>query len=116
MKAGREHRVPLSTQALEVLRAALPMRDDSNLVFPSTRTRKHLSNMAPTKLLRDLGLACRTTAHGFRTSFRTWCMEMTNTPWAVGESALAHTLGNSTAAAYAAQTCSKAAGLDADVG
>ena len=54
-----------------------------------------------TKLLRDLGLAERATVHGFRTSFKTWCMEQTNTPWAVGEAALAHTIGNSTEAAYA---------------
>ena len=40
-------------------------------------------------------LADRATVHGFRTSFKTWCMETTNTPWAVGEAALAHTVGNS---------------------
>ena len=101
MKAGREHRVPLSTQALEALRAAWPMRDDSNIIFPSTRTRKRLSDMALTKLLRDVGLASKATAHGFRTSFKTWCMEQTNISWAVGEAALAHTVGNSTEAAYA---------------
>lgn len=101
MKAGREHRVPLSTQAIAALRAALPMRDDSNLLFPSTRTNRALSDMTFTKLLRDVGLADRATAHGFRTSFKTWCMERTNVSWAVGESALAHTLGNSTEAAYA---------------
>ena len=101
MKAGHEHRVPLSQQALEVLRVALPMRNDSNLIFPSTRTMRPLSDMALTKLLRDLGMAGKATVHGFRTSFKTWCMEQTNTPWAVGEAALAHTLGNSTEAAYA---------------
>ena len=62
---------------------------------------RELSDMTLTKLLRDLGLADRATVHGFRTSFKTWCMETTDTPWAVGEAALAHTLGNSTEAAYA---------------
>ena len=49
----------------------------------------------------DNGLAETATVHGFRTSFKTWCMETTDTPWAVGEAALAHTLGNSTEQAYA---------------
>ena len=57
--------------------------------------------MTLTKLLRDLGLSDRATVHGFRTSFKTWCMEQTETPWAVGEAALAHTIGNSVEAAYA---------------
>ena len=102
MKAGREHRVPLSRQALEVLRRMLPLRDDSDLVFPSAwKPGKALSDMTLTKSLRDLGLADRATVHGFRTSFKTWCMEQTETPWAVGEAALAHTIGNSVEAAYA---------------
>ena len=57
--------------------------------------------MTLTKLLRDNGLSNLATVHGFRTSFKTWCMEQTNTPWAVGEAALAHTIGNITEAAYA---------------
>ena len=60
--------------------------------------------MTLTKLLRDNGLAKTATVHGFRTSFKTWCMETTDTPWAVGEAALAHTLGNSTEQAYARST------------
>ena len=102
MKAGIEHRVPLSDEALEVLKEVYPLRDDSGLVFPSPmRPGKPLSDMTLTKILRDTGLAKRATVHGFRTSFKTWCMEMTDTPWAVGEAALAHALGNSTEAAYA---------------
>ena len=57
--------------------------------------------MTLTKLLRSIGLAPRATVHGFRTTFKTWCMEQTDTPWAVGEAALAHSLGNSTEQAYA---------------
>ena len=100
MKANREHRVPLSDAAVEVLRRAKDLSDDSGLVFPSARGRE-LSDMTLTKMLRDNGLAAATTVHGFRTSFKTWCMETTDTPWAVGETALAHTLGNSTEQAYA---------------
>ena len=102
MKAGREHRVPLSTSALELLRRAKAIDDNSGLVFPSLyKPGRELSDMTLTKLLRDLGLADRATVHGFRTSFKTWCMETTDTPRAVGEAALAHTLGNSTEQAYA---------------
>ena len=102
MKAGEEHRVPLSAQALEVLRRAGAFRDDSGLVFPSPMKKgKPLSDKTLTKILRGVGLANRTTVHGFRTSFKTWCMEQTDAPWAVGEAALAHTLGNSTEQAYA---------------
>ena len=103
MKAGVEHRVPLSAQALEVLQEVYPLRDDdSGYVFPSPMRRgKSFSDMTLTKLLRDNGLSERATVHGFRTSFKIWCMEQTNTPWAVGETALAHSLGNSTEQAYA---------------
>ena len=102
MKAGVEHRVPLSKQALEVLERARALEDNSGLVFPSAlRPGKELSDMTLTKLPRDLGLAQRATIHGFRTSFKTWAMEETDTPWAVGEAALAHSLGNSTEQAYA---------------
>ena len=102
MKAGREHRVPLSEQALDVLQEARSLDDSSGLIFPSPmKPGRELSDMTLTKVLRCTGLAERATVHGFRTSFKTWCMETTNTPWAVGEAALAHTIGNSTEAAYA---------------
>ena len=102
MKANREHRVPLSDQALDVLRQAERLDDNSGLIFPSALKPGHqLSDMTLTKLLRDNGLADRATVHGFRTSFKTWCMEQTDTPWAVGEAALAHSLGNATEQAYA---------------
>ena len=99
MKSGREHRVPISIQAVAVLKEAADLMDGSGLVFPGLNG--PLSDMTLTKLLRDNGLADRATVHGFRTSFKTWCMETTDTPWAVGEAALAHTLGNSTEQAYA---------------
>ena len=70
-------------------------------MFPSPlRPGRPLSNMTLTKILRDAGLADRATVHGFRASFRTWALEQTDTPWAVAEAALAHTLGDSTQQAY----------------
>ena len=102
MKAGVEHRVPLSEQVLVVLDQAYLLRDESGLVFPSPLKRgRALSNMTLTMILGSTGLAERGTVHGFRSSFKIWSMEMTDTPWAVGEAALAHTLGNSTEQAYA---------------
>ena len=74
MKAGTEHRVPLSAPALEVLEQIRTLGDGSALVFPSPIRRGHkLSNMTLTKVLRDTGLAERATVHGFRSSFRDWC-------------------------------------------
>ncbi len=102
MKAGVEHRVPLSDQALDVLALAQQLEDGSGLCFPSPlRPGRMLSDMTLTKILRSTGLADRATVHGFRTSFKTWTMEQTDTPWAVGEAALAHQLGGSVEQAYA---------------
>ena len=102
MKAGVEHRVPLSDQALDILKEAQQLEDGSGLCFPSPLRPGHmLSDMTLTKILRTVGLADRATVHGFRTSFKTWTMEQTDTPWAVGESALAHRLGGNVEQAYA---------------
>ena len=102
MKAGVEHRVPLSDQALDVLTLAQQLEDGSGLCFPSPlRPGRMLSDMTMTNILRKSGLADRATVHGFRTSFKTWTMEQTDTPWAVGEAALAHQLGGSVEQAYA---------------
>ena len=102
MKAGMEHRVPLSVQALDVLREASAFRDESGLVFPSVlKPGSPMSDMTLTKILRSVGLAERATVHGFRSSFKNWTLEQTDTPWAVSEAALAHILGNSTEQAYA---------------
>ncbi len=60
-----------------------------------------LSDVTLTNVLRKTGLAERTTVHGFRTSFRTWTMERTDTSWEVAEAALAHRLGGAVAQAYA---------------
>ena len=93
MKAGVEHRVPLSEAALGTLEQARPLRDASGLIFPSsTKPGRTLSDMTLTKVLRATGLAERTTVHGFRSSFRDWCAE-TGKPRELAEAALAHTVG-----------------------
>ena len=102
MKTGTEHRVPLSSEALAVLEQARILRDGSDLIFPSSVKRgAPLSNMAMTKILRDNGLAVRTTAHGFRSPFRDWAGECTNTAHAVMELSLAHKVGSAVERAYA---------------
>ena len=102
MKGAAEHRVPLSLQAIDLLGEAAALRDETDWVFPSPLKKgEPLSNMALTKILRTVGLAERATVHGFRSSFKNWTLEQTDTPWAVSEAALAHILGNSTEQAYA---------------
>ncbi|MXY14485.1 MAG: tyrosine-type recombinase/integrase [Proteobacteria bacterium] len=101
-KIGREHRQPLSEQAIAVLQDVRDLQDDSGLIFPSPYKKGNpLSNMALTKVLRDNDLADRATVHGFRASFRTWASEKTNADHAVMELSLAHTVGSSVEQAYA---------------
>jgi integrase len=93
MKARREHRVPLSRQALVVL-DALPDQHGPWL-FPSTHHGKHLSNMALLALMRKMGFGPSGkhgpyVPHGFRSTFRVWCAEQTSFPREVAEQALAH--------------------------
>lgn len=99
MKGGREHRVPLSGAAMDVLRQALELSrgNPSALIFPSRRKGTTLSNMAFTMMLRRSGFDC--TTHGFRATFRTWALEH-GYDWAVCERALAHKLGGSEVEAY----------------
>ena len=97
MKADREHRVPLSERAMEILAEARTLDGGSDLVFPSW-TGRPLSDMTHRKLLRTLDIDC--VPHGFRSSFRDWAAEKTDAPHAVMEAALAHVVGDSTEAAY----------------
>ena len=99
MKARRGHRVPLSDRALAILSDTRKLSDGDGLIFPNRISGKPLSNMAFTALLRRLKIEA--VPHGFRSSFKDWTISETATPWAVGESALAHNLGNSVEAAYA---------------
>lgn len=103
MKAKREHVVPLSPEAVDVFRRALRFRAPADsgradLVFPGMMRGKALSDMALTKLLRDMGVDA--TAHGFRSSFRDWASERTNVAGEVAEMALAHAVADRTEAAY----------------
>lgn len=96
MKANKEHRIPLSTQAVALLRAQ-PRIEHVEHVFPSNR-KGPLSDMALTSLMRrhDLGAV----PHGFRSTFRDWAGEMTNHPRDAVELCLAHTIDTKTEAAY----------------
>ena len=98
MKAKRDHRVPLSGRALAILHDVQRLSDGTGLVFRSLRGRP-LSDMTLSKLIKELGIAA--VPHGFRSSFRDWAAEQTNTPREVVEAALAHTVRNPTEAAYA---------------
>src|SRR5690242_410679 len=100
MKAGREHRVPLSAAALSVLREVAKCAAESEaFVFPGARAGKPLSNMAMSAVLRRMGRG-ELTVHGFRSAFRDWCAEATNYPREVAEAALAHTVADKVEAAY----------------
>ena len=101
MKARRKHRVPLSRRCLEILSQAEELDSGkAGLVFLGGKGGKPLSDMVYTVMLRRLGIPA--VAHGFRSSFKDWCME-TKDPdaiWFPSEAALAHNLGNSTQKPY----------------
>ncbi len=100
MKAGREHRVPLSTAAMVVLQAQREGGTADGYIFPGAQPCKPLSNMALAMVLRRMKRP-DITAHGFRSAFRNWAGETTGTPREVAKAALAHMVGNKTEAAYA---------------
>lgn len=97
MKASREHRVPLSSRAVEILRELHELRT-GDLVFPGQKKGRPLSVMAMDMLLRRMKVDV--TVHGFRSSFRDWCAEETSFPREVAEQALAHVVGDATERAY----------------
>ena len=100
MKAGFEHRVPLSRVSIAVLEQAWAMCEN-DFLFPSPlKKNSGLSDMTLTKVLRTNGLAEKMTVHGIRSTFRVWVSEETATPWAVAELALAHRVGTSVEQAY----------------
>ena len=96
MKAGREHRVPLSARALEIL-DQIEALGDGGFIFPGRRRGTPLSNMS--MLMRRLG-AEEHTVHGFRSSFRDWAGDCTSFPSEVAEAALAHVTGDKVEQAY----------------
>ena len=114
MKAGREHRIPLSDPVLDLLSQLTPLASEKNaLMFPSIRTKTKLSDIAFSMLVRGMNevpdgkeIPWRANdgrpivVHGFRSTFRDWCEEATSTPRAVSEAALAHSVENKVEAAY----------------
>jgi integrase len=96
MKAGREHRVPLSDRALTVLGA--PQRE-GDFVFPGQRPDRPLIHTAMLELIHVMR-GKDVTVHGFRSSFRDWTAEQTAYPSEMCEIALAHAVGNKVEAAY----------------
>ena len=99
MKAGKLHRVPLSRRVLAILGEAHSLSKGEGLVFPGPRSGSPLSDVTFTRMLWRLGL--NFVPHGLRSTFRDWAAEQTDAPHAVMESALAHSVGNATEAAYA---------------
>jgi integrase len=98
MKAGREHRVPLSNAALAIVEKMAAIRA-GEYVFPGGKAGRPMSNMALLMLLRRMGRG-DLTAHGFRSTFRDWAAERANFPAEVAEMALAHTVSDKVEAAY----------------
>lgn len=98
MKAGKEHRVPLSAAAIKLLER-LPRKDE--LIFPGHRRNAPLSDMSLTAVLRRMGRG-DITVHGFRSTFRDWCAEAAGNSFSreVCEHALAHSLPSKVEAAY----------------
>jgi len=99
MKVGKEHRVPLSDAAIEVLnRGSLFKSELTDLIFPGQKAGKPLSDMTLLKVLQVMDVPA--TVHGFRSTFRDWCAEETQYPGEVAEAALAHAIPNKVEAAY----------------
>lgn len=97
MKAGKEHRIPLSDEAVAIVKG-LPRFLKNPFVFPGAKRNRPLSNMAMLEMLR--GMKSDVTVHGFRSTFRDWIADTTIHPDAIAEIALAHTIANKVEAAY----------------
>jgi integrase len=98
MKAKRDHRVPLSSTAVVLLKA-LPTYGGTGLLFEGARETRPMSNMALLQLLKRMKREDLTT-HGFRSTFRDWAAERTAFANEVAEMALAHTIRDKTESAY----------------
>lgn len=97
MKAGTEHRVPLSNAAIDLL-TGVHRIDENPYVFPGAKRDRPLSDMAMLEMLR--GMHEGVTVHGFRSTFRDWVSETTLHPDKIAEIALAHTIKDKTEKAY----------------
>ena len=99
MKARREHRAPLSPEAVAMLKNLQLDRSGDDWVFPGLKSDLPLSNMAMLMTVRKMG-RLDITVHGFRSTFRDWVAERTEFPGEVAEAALAHVVGDRVEAAY----------------
>jgi len=100
MKAGRLHEVPLSLEALEVLKTQVGV--SGKIIFEGQKRHCALSNMAMENVLRRMEIkSMGVTVHGFRSTFRDWASEVAGTSREVAEAALAHNTMSKTEAAYA---------------
>ena len=98
IKGGKEHRVPLSSEALKIAKEMCKLKD-GDYVFQGGKRGKPLSTNALLVLLKRMGRQ-DLTIHGFRSTFRDWAAEQTNYPREVAETALAHTIEDKVEAAY----------------
>lgn len=98
MKAGREHRVPLSARAFAIVKAASKAHS-GDFIFAGQMRNKPLSNMAMDMMLRRMKRE-DVTVHGFRSSFRDWAGNVSTFPREVTETALAHVIGDKAEQAY----------------
>ena len=97
MKNKREHRIPLSRQAVAVLEQARSLSDGTGLIFQSPQG-KALTDSTISKLVRENNIAC--VPHGMRSSFRDWAAECSDAPREIAEHALAHVEGSASERAY----------------
>jgi integrase len=98
MKAGREHRVPLSPRCIELLAVAKTLSAGSQFIFPGRSNDKPMSNMVLLMAMRRMKSGY--TVHGFRSAFRDWTSERTTFSREICEAALAHIVKDKTEAAY----------------
>jgi len=99
MKAGREHRIPLTDRMQQIVERVRPFSQESLFVFPSRSGETALSDAALSAVLRRMNII-GATAHGFRSSFRDWAGDATDYSREVAEAALAHVVGDATERAY----------------
>jgi len=99
MKAGKEHRVPLTKRISEILDKLALLRRDDDYLFPGNKKGRPLSGMSMAMQMRRMGRGDYT-VHGFRSSFRDWAAEETGYPREIAEAALAHAVGDMTERAY----------------
>jgi len=98
VKAGREHRVPLSDAAMAILGQMQEIRQ-SDYVFPGSKVRRPLNHAALLEVLQRMGRS-DLTVHGLRSTFRDWTAEQSSFPHEVAEMALGHVVANAVERAY----------------